>query len=201
VADAVRRGRAGCAWSWARAGSGGGTRGSGKPCSAAIERPSRSRAGIETPLAGLPWWRFANRRSSGRQADRNCLGGWAKGSAYTTISASQRALGVASNGSAGADSPRAPDLGAEGGRPGVPMTTTEAPGRSDAPGGLSCGVCDYWGGISTRLMAWITPFEVRTSAWTTRAPPTRTVPPRVLTFTRWPARVSIDRSLATRLAG
>jgi hypothetical protein len=59
----------------------------------------------------------------------------------------------------------------------------------------------YLGGISTRLIAWITPLDARTSGVTTRAPPTRTTFLRTRTSRRGPASVRIDRLLTTRAAG
>jgi hypothetical protein len=58
-----------------------------------------------------------------------------------------------------------------------------------APGGLAAGGPDaserdryfFFGGMSTRLIAWITPFDAATSACTTLAPATRTLRPRLRT--------------------
>ena len=55
-------------------------------------------------------------------------------------------------------------------------------------------------GIRTRLMAWMIPLDVRTSAVTTFARFTNTLRPRTRIFTRLPLSVLIDERLTTRLA-
>ncbi len=49
-------------------------------------------------------------------------------------------------------------------------------------------------------MAWMTPFEAGTSGWTTRAPPTKTLPPRTRIASRWPFRVFTERRFVTLAA-
>ena len=49
-------------------------------------------------------------------------------------------------------------------------------------------------------MAWMTPFEAVTSAVTTRAPPTKTLPPRTRIASRWPFRVFTERRFVSLAA-
>ena len=49
-------------------------------------------------------------------------------------------------------------------------------------------------------MAWMTPFEAVTFAVTTRAPPTKTLPPRTRIASRWPFSVFTARRFVTLAA-
>jgi hypothetical protein len=62
---------------------------------------------------------------------------------------------------------------------------TQGPPAKLVAGGLACAgggtAYFFFGGMSTRLIAWITPFDAATSACTTLAPATRTLRPLLRT--------------------